>query len=80
MFYLKIVSNSRVHFTSVPGIETMMLSLYDLSGKLLLKKTHRNVTRGQMLTIDLKDIADGVYQLIIESDNYRQLEKVVVIK
>ena len=69
--------NNGVFFMDLKGMETAQLKIYNTVGTIVYEEPNF-VNDNSMKRIDLSQQAEGVYMLIIENDDQKIIEKVIV--
>jgi hypothetical protein len=53
------------------------LRVVDLSGRTVYEHSFESMQAGSMLTIDISDLGNGMYYILVEGDNYQYKEKLL---
>lgn len=69
--------NNGVFFLDITGMEQANLTIVNALGTIVYQESNLTVDNS-MKRIDLSQEAEGIYMLIVENDNQRMIEKVIV--
>ena len=61
----------------IPTLQTALVMIHDISGRLLLKKEIQATQGTNEMQLDISDFSTGIYTLSISSENERIVEKIV---
>jgi hypothetical protein len=60
--------------------EQVICSMFDLSGKLVFQRTYEDVQPDALLQVELSNVSNGMYQVVISTDTGRSVSRVAVAR
>jgi hypothetical protein len=60
--------------------ENVICRLYDLSGKIVYQRTYENVQPDALLQVELSNVSNGMYQVVILTATGQSVSRVAVAR
>ncbi len=67
-----------ITFNNIKDVESFDISVIDINGRVLRRVSNNYASEGDIITLDLSDLAKGVYNLRINSSNGFSVKRVVL--
>lgn len=63
---------------NLPSVESGVLNISDITGKIVMQKTIHNTGKGNLVTLDLESLSDGTYLIQYQGSRISEVQKVVL--
>lgn len=62
------------------GNKQVVINIHDASGRLVVSERYSNLQSGALIGLPVSEMANGIYQVTVESDSFRKVAKLTVAK